>query len=709
MEIKFFNRELSWIEFNARILYNALRKDLPLMERIQFLSIVSSNFDEFFQVRVASVKGLYQSDPYETDVSGLTAETVLQQISARCHQIVKIQHDCLMNEIIPELEKNNLCYTLPKDWTKNQKNAIVEYFKKDVFPLLTPLRTDSREFFHISNLREYVGFLLKTKKEAKQEELCFSANKDEPKIVFMQIPSGIDRIVWLGSEENKEDKQKKQFTLLEDVIKYCADIIFAGFDVEDSIIFKVARDADFSVDEDSDGDFIEEMEKVLQKRQSSYVVQLICNTKSKVILDFLMKKLNLQESDVYNVSGIFNPSVLLGLRNTDEGQNLSFKKWHHYYPESFTKKTSMFDVIDQKDILLHVPYESYDPVVKFIEEAAIDKNVLSIKMTLYRTGNNSPIIKALEKAAANGKQVCVLVELKARFDEERNIAWATELEKAGVTVVYGFVNLKVHAKILMVIRKDEDTIKRYVHLSTGNYNPKTATLYSDLSLFTSNQEIAKDATVFFNLITGYSSGLSMKHLVIAPISLKDKILAMIQREIDNSTKEKSGLIIAKMNSLTHDEVINALYKASSKGVKVLLNVRGICMLVPGVEGMSENIKVVSIVDRYLEHSRIFYFKNNGKEELYLSSADWMTRNLERRVELMFPVLDKDIFNEVKEILNTYFEDNYSSHELEQNGNWKPSYSEKNKHFRSQEVLYKKYKRKFDSNMDIKKETFIVRR
>ena len=356
-----------------------------------------------------------------------------------------------------------------------------------------------------------------------------------------------------------------------------------------------------------------------------------------------------------------------------------------------------------------MPYESYDPVVKFISDAADDDNVLAIKMTLYRTGRDSPIISALEKAAQRGKQVVVLVELKARFDEERNIAWANELEQAGVTVIYGLVNLKVHAKILMVIRRESDTIRRYVHLATGNYNPKTARLYSDISLFTSNPVIANDATLFFNLVTGYSTLQNMNYLGMAPVTIKSRLLSMIQREIDRSTPENPGLIIAKMNSLTHEEVIAALYKASQAGVRVLLNIRGICMLVPGVKGLSENIRVVSIVDRYLEHSRIFYFQNGGAGELYCSSADWMSRNLDRRIELMFPILDKAAFADVKSILDTYFEDNTNSMELQQNGSWIPVEKGKNDDFQSQAELYKKYKRLNEKRPKNPDEQFKVRR
>ena len=405
-----------------------------------------------------------------------------------------------------------------------------------------------------------------------------------------------------------------------------------------------------------------------------------------------MEKLELAEDDIYPVDQIINPGDLMELRSADESGALSFESWEHFYPADLPEEEPYWDTLKLRDKILHVPYESYDPVVKFISDAADDDDVLAIKMTLYRTGRNSPIIDALERAAQRGKQVVVLVELKARFDEERNIAWANELEQAGVTVIYGLVNLKVHAKILMVIRRESDTIRRYVHLATGNYNTKTAKLYSDISLFTANPQIANDATLFFNLVTGYSTLQNMNCLSMAPVTIKSRLIAMINREIERSTSENPGLIIAKMNSLTHEEVISALYRASQAGVKVLLNIRGICMLVPGLEGLSENIRVVSIVDRYLEHSRIFYFQNGGTPELYCSSADWMNRNLDRRIELMFPILDKAAFEDVKSILDTYFADNTSAMELQANGSWTPvERGKKEEALRAQEVLYKKYK------------------
>lgn len=704
MESRFFNRELSWIEFNGRVLHQALRKELPLLERLQFLSIITSNFDEFFQVRVASAKRMQFSDPDKADVSGLKPKMVLKQISARCHQIIRTQHDCLKNDVLPAMAKKGICYVKPEDFSAAQSDFALNFFLNEVLPLLTPLRTDTEVFPHIGNLTENVAFLLKPISGIRNANEILKGSDDLPRISFVQIPSGIPQIVWLPSENGR-----KQFALTEEIIEQYGTHLFPGFAVEETLLFKIARDADFAVDEDSGRNFVDAMEEVLVQRQSSFPVMMACNQTSETITKFLMEKMELCEDDVYRIDGILNPGALMELRDIDDG-TMSFPEWQNFYSVNLPRDEYYWDTLKQHDVLLHVPYESYDPVVKFISDAADDPKVLAIKMTLYRTGKDSPIVAALERAARNGKQVVVLVELKARFDEERNIAWANQLENAGVTVIYGLVNLKVHAKIIMVMRRESETIRRYAHLATGNYNPRTAKIYSDLSLFTSNNEIVNDATLFFNLVTGYSTLQSMKQLGMAPVTLKSKILSMIQREIERSDPEHPGLIMAKMNALTHEEVIEALYKASQAGVKVLLNVRGVCMLVPGVKGLSENIKVVSIVDRYLEHSRIFYFQNGGDDEIYLSSADWMPRNLDRRIELMFPILDEKVFEEVKEILDVYFEDNENALALSENGTWSEIPVKNDEPLlRAQEVLYKKYKRRSESSVKTPKIEFEVRR
>lgn len=702
---RFFNRELSWIEFNARVLSEALRKDNPILERLNFLGIVSSNFSEFFQVRVASLKREDKLNPRQKDSSGLTPGAALKKISERCHEITKLQNKTLMEDIIPALAKEGLCYVKTSDFTNSQKNYTEGVFHHEIFPLLTPLRTDAETFPNISNMGFNVAFLLDIMPGVHRMNNELSPESDTNLLAIVPIPSSLPRVIFLPDSDGK-----RQFTLLDDIITLFGTELFQGYNVKESMIFKLARDADFAVDEESGDQFIQAMKEVLVKRQSSFPVALFCSTTGKRLLSIMKVKLSLSDRDIYPIEGILDPGSLMELASSEEAARLTYPEWPHFYPTGLPEDGSYWNSIRQHDILLNVPYESYEPVVRFVQNAAEDSEVMAIKMTLYRTGSNSPIVAALKKAAMNGKAVTVFVELKARFDEKRNISWAEELENAGATVIYGLVNLKVHAKICLVIRKESDGIRRYVHLSTGNYNPKTARLYQDLSIFTSDHEIALDATFFFNVVSGYSIVQSMHRLAMAPVNIKSRLLEMIEREIQQSTPDNPGLIIAKMNSLCHDKIIEALYRASAAGVKVMLNIRGICTLIPGVKGLSENIQVVSVVGRYLEHSRIFYFKNGGSEELYLSSADWMVRNLDKRIELMFPVLDKDVFKTVKESLLLYFEDNTHSHILQKDGSWQavhPAHGETA--VSVQEQLYQRYRKRYEANKSQPTAEFTVRR
>ncbi len=702
---KFFNRELSWIEFNARVLNEAGRNELPLFERLNFLAITSSNFDEFFQVRVFSVKRLEKKSPLVQDTSGFTPSAALRKISERSHQLIKTQDEILHSDILPALAKEGFVYVRPEKYSASQKTFTENYFKREIFPLLTPLRTDSPQYRNIGNLTTNVAFLLERMNGLHAKKNQLSPKENAPVLALCPIPSSIKNIIYLNNESGL-----KVFTLLEDIILFYGKELFPGYQIKESMIFRVNRDADMAVNEKEDKNFIQEMEKILVNRQSSYVVRMICTSSSQTIKNILKEKFSLSDQDIYEVKGITDISVLLPLTECEEAQKYTYPEWKHFYSSSLPKEGTYWDTIRQNDVLLNLPYESFDPIVKFIHDAAEDEKVLAIKMTLYRTGSNSPIIEALKNAAQKGKQVTVFVELKARFDEKRNIRWVQELEKSGVIVIYGVVNLKVHAKICLVVRKESDGMRRYVHLSTGNYNYKTGRLYQDLSLFTSNTEIANDATLFFNIISGYSALQQLHHLYMAPVTLKSRLLEMIDREIKLSSPQNPGHIVAKMNSLTQKEIISALYKASQVGVKIELNVRGICTLVPGIKGLSENIKVVSIVDRYLEHSRIFYFNNGGAEEIYLSSADWMDRNLDRRIELMFPLMDKKTSKLAKEILMLYFQDNTQSHVLQSNGMWKKIECEKKElPVRVQEVLYKKYMKKDEANHSSPKLEFVVRR
>ena len=701
MDMDFFNRELSWVEFNARVLDQGCNPTLPLLERLKFMSITSSNFDEFFMVRVAGLKEKARTMPDWKDLSGLTAKEQLAKISTRVHELKDIQMKVLNEEILPELAQQGIKYQSHSDYDFSQEQFTEILFNEEIYPLLTPLRADNIESHNlITNLKVHGAFLVKPIVENQEIPEAFLP-KEEESLVIVQIPTTLRRIIWLPSKN-----QQKYFTLIDDVLIKFVTKLFPGYTVMESMIFKAACDADFSVEEDK-SDFIEAMENVLVKRNLAKPVCLVCNTTSSKIQSLITERFGLTPEDVYSVKGIVDVSSLVDLCNIEGYQNLKFPTWKKASVQGIEAGKPFWDKIKREDIMLHVPYHSYDPVLQFINDAADDPDVLAIKMTLYRTSHQSQIAAALDRAARRGKQVTVFVELKARFDEKQNISWAAKLERAGAIVVHGIVNLKVHGKILLVVRREQTGVKRYVHFSTGNYNEKTANLYSDVSIFTSNYEIANDTTLFFNMISGYSAIQTMSRMSMAPINLKSKLLSMIEREIQNSSAEAPGLIMAKMNSLADEDIIKALYKANCKHVQILLNVRGICMLVPNKEGLSENIKVVSIIDRFLEHSRFYYFQNGGNEELYLSSADCMPRNLERRVEIMIPILQENIFTDIKENLKIYFKDSLNSYSLQSNGSWKKNSHEKK--ICAQEELYKKYRKKSSLEEKNSMQEFIVRR
>jgi polyphosphate kinase len=705
---KYINRELSWIEFNARVLNEARRADVPLLERIKFLAIVSSNFDEFFMVRIAGLKRAKNSNTEWKDIAGLTINEQLNKISVRIHELIKLQYETLSQEILPAMAKEGLVYVPAKDFTALEKQFLDSKFQEQIFPLLTPLRTDTTtELPHLSNLKLHAAFTLKPIIDMTTLPEAFRSHSNTPPLALVQIPTSVNRIVWLPITNNNTNKR---FTLLDDIITQFGTRLFPGYSIEQTLLFRVTNDAAFSVDEERDTDFIEAVKEVLQARKTSYPVRLVCNCTSPEIRDILVSKMNLTAQDVYEVDGLLDISTLAHVASIEGYSKLKFPIWKHYLHQGLEEKETLWDTIKERDILLHVPYESYDTVVQFINQAADDPKVLAIKMTLYRTSGESPIIKALERAARNAIQVTVFVELKARFDEQQNIDWATILQEAGVIVVHGIANLKVHAKMLLVVRREEQGIVRYVHLATGNYNDDTAKSYVDMSLFTANPQIGNDATLFFNMISGYSAIQTMKQLCIAPINMKTKLLSMINREAQHSTPETPGLIMAKMNSIGDKEIIDALYVASQKNVRILLNIRGICMLVPGIPGQSENITVCSIVGRYLEHTRIFYFQNGGNEEIYLSSADWLSRNLDRRIELMFPIQQEDLFKDVKETLTLYFSDNCRSHYLSNTEKWiARSPIETEDRISVQEFLNNKYKKIADT-ADLETHTeFTVRR
>ena len=656
--VALFNRELSWIEFNERVLGEGLRKDLPPLERLKYLSIVSSNLDEFFMVRVAAIKRIRESGS-GADPSGFNPNELLEKITGKVRSLLGRQFDALTHEVFPDCTLGGLTQLRPGEWSDSQRSYLESFFNREIYPILTPLRlNDEDPLPSIDNYSMYAAFLLE---DERSKEECFS---------MIRIPHIPERIIWLPRNEIVQN----YWAMMEDLVVTWAASLYPGYRIIENLVFKVNRDADFSVDERRDEDFIEAMAEVIEGRDSSMPVRLVYNPGSKKIRDCLARRLSLKDDDLFEVEGpinlkeIYEPLVAKGFDSLNE------KPWKVYSHPAFSLPAfpgdeSLWDRISQGDVLLHVPYQSFDPVIRLFQEAASDPAVAAIKTTLYRTSGDSPIVKALEQASLSGKHVTAVVELKARFDEERNISWANRLEKAGVIVVYGLARLKIHAKVTLVMRREYDKIKRYTHLSTGNYNDRTARVYEDMSLFTAREDIAYDAGLLFNVITGYSAGQSMAKLVMAPTSLKRRLLDLIAREMNRSSPESPGRIMAKMNALADPEIIRALYRASRAGVKVQLCVRGICQLIPGVKDLSENITVVSIIDHFLEHSRIYYFANGGAEELYLASADWMTRNLERRVELMFPVLQDDVKKTIFENLSAYFRDNCQAWLLNSKGVW----------------------------------------
>lgn len=696
----FFNRELSWVEFNARVLEEALDPEVPLLERWKFLTIVSSNFDEFFMVRVATLKRQVRKGDVVSCPSGLSPSKQLEKISARVHELFEELYDCLHDEIIPGLNENKLCLVRKNDYSDEQKKIAKIRFREGLFLSLTPVRVDPEKEFPFTNtLRLHILFQLSRSEEEGDNE------QEADQYAVVQIPPGLDRIQWLNEENGS-----RCFTLIEDIILDNAGTIFQGYKIIDYCYFRITRDADLSVDEEKDEDFLEAMEEVIVNRQYSVPVRIeIRRRASENLRQMIIRAVGVDEQEVYVVPSLLGLADLSKLAFLPDFEHLQDEKWKPVSVLDPASDLALWDILKQTDILLHHPYETFDPVTKLIKQASTDPDVLAIKMTLYRTSGNSPIVKALIDAAEGGKQVTVLVELKARFDEERNIEWAEKLQQAGAIVVYGIAHLKVHSKALMIVRKELEGVMRYVHLGTGNYNDKTAKLYTDIGLMTTQEALSFEVALFFNAVTGYSTVPQMTKLVMAPHYLKAKLVTCIRREAERSTKEYPGLIRAKMNSLADPDVIIELYKASRAGVKIELNVRGICMLVPGVKGLSENISVISIVDRFLEHSRIIYFDNQGQSEVYLSSADWMPRNLYKRVELMFPVEQPEIKEKCKHILSVYFRDNVKARLLQPDGRYIRKKHGDNDPFRCQEYFHREAVKADKEKRNSPEKEFTVRR
>ena len=668
----FINRELSWLEFNQRVLDQALYTKVPVLERLKFLAITASNLDEFFMVRVGGLQ-LQQAQGFEkADPSGATVSEQLNLIFERVNSIVRDQYECFLNAVEPTLAAEGLERISACNASVRHRESILRFFHEEIYPIVSPMDIDPESPFPIlANL----GL-----------NLCVrmaSGDSENPhRFAFIPLGKALSRFITLPSDRGYN------YALLEDVTSELVDQYYPGKRVDECVAFRVTRNADVSVREDSAADLMMGMEEVLHSRRMAGFVRLeIADSVSEPTLHFLQDKLGLRSRDVFKISGPLDLASMMYLTDMEGFPALRDTAWIPQRPTTIDPTQSMFKSIAENELLLCHPYESFEPVVRFIEEAAEDADVLAIKQVLYRTSRKSPIVAALKKAAERGKYVTAIVELKARFDEARNIEWARELERCGVQVIYGVRGLKTHAKICIVVRREPSGIVRYVHFGTGNYNEATARMYSDISYLTCNESLGRDASAFINAITGYSQPQPYDKLESAPLGLRKKLLALIQAETLNKRNGQKAYIVAKVNSLVDPDIIKALYEASQAGVVVRLNVRGICCLRPGVPGLSENISVVSVVDRFLEHARVLYFYHGGDDAVYISSADWMPRSFDRRVELLVPIEDMASKRRVMEILDTYFRDNQNSWSLGADGSYVRVQPEANQpKFRAQRFL-----------------------
>lgn len=676
----YLNRELSWIDFNERVLAEACSSSVPLLERLKFIGIVSSNFDEFFMVRVAGLQEFYKSGHPPADADDWPVETLLEAIVQKTRVLFDIQEAVLNTEILPQLKAHGFAYCKPEECSEAERRFLEDYFYRHLYPIITPQVSENEQALadSVANVRLHVGFLL-SGDAGKQDRLAIVPVPSAPRFVFLQ----------------SDTAKKVRFVLIDELIRYFGGAFFSGCRITGTGIFKINRSASMTVDDSSDDGFIEALEEVLIKRRYSFVVRMTSTHESPALVRRMSELFQLGEKDVYLSEAPIGLSSFAKITEIDGFKRLRNEKWKHFAHPAFPSNGTLWDSIKARDILLHVPYQSYKPVIRLLSDAAEDPAVTSIRMTLYRTSKSSPVVRALVDAAKQGKQVTVFVELKARFDEERNLGWVKRLQKHGVRVVYDLPHLKVHAKLLLIMRREAHGEQGYVHLSTGNYNDTTARLYADISLFTVNPRMIADAHIIFSRLCGKYTQEAPRYIITAPDALKRTLLGYIEREIDFARQHKPARIIAKMNSLSHPELIAAIYKASQAGVRIDLNVRGICMLIPGQRDISDNIRVVSIIDRYLEHSRIFYFENGGDPEWYLSSADWMPRNLERRVELLFPVLDKQNQKLLDYFFSMYFSDNIKAFEMQPDGSWhRKTLQQGQQPVRAQEALHRFFEHKY---------------
>ena len=671
----YLNRELSWLSFNDRVLEEATDPNNPLLEKLKFVAITSSNLDEFFMIRVAGLRHQKENGVTRKDIAGMTPEQQLQHISESAQHLVAKQY-MYLKKILNALELEGLYFVKPRDLTKGQLEWLRDYFEREIFPVVTPMAVDSSHPFpFLASKSLNLAMLLE-----KIERTGDDDNDIDVKTAIVPVPSVLSRIIALP--EDKGRKGCHDFVLLEDVIRHFAQQLFMGYDLLEAHAFRITRDADLYIDEEDAKDLVVEVERQLKKRQKGEAVRVEFERgTSRFMQRFITQSLNLVKNDLYEIDGPIDTTMYFRFCGIPGYDKLRYPEAHPYTPWSMIQshEKDIFSMIREKDMLVHLPYESFDEsVVNFVMSAATDPDVLAIKQTLYRVSSRSPIIWALEKAAQNGKQVTVLMEVKARFDEENNIHMARRLEKAGAHVIYGLVGLKTHSKCTLIIRREKDGIRRYVHVATGNYNASTAKLYTDLGIFTCSDTFGADASAFFNLLSGYSDPPVWDSFLVAPINLRERCVALIDREIQHVKNGENGHIIAKMNSLLDSRMVDKLYEASQAGVKIELIVRGICVLIPGIPGVSDNITVRSLVGRFLEHSRVFWFNNGGREELYIGSADWMPRNLNDRVELMIPVKDTDCMHRIKNMVLKELEDNQKAHIMQSNGAWVKMIASENK-------------------------------
>ena len=657
-----FNRELSWLEFNRRVLEEALDKSNPLLERLKFLSIYSTNLDEFFMIRVSGLKEQIAENVSELSPDGLSAGEQLREIREKLRPMLEEQMSCLRNEILPQLAENGITIWKYEGLSEEEKTRLNQYFLKNIFPILTPQAVDaSHPFPYVSNLSLNLGLMVEPDKSQSTGKLkrLFT----QPRFARIKLPPNVPRLIPL-------DESGTKFTMVGELVAANIHHLFPKMKTSKCYLFRVTRDADIELREDEAGDLLRTMEEELHRRRFSFAVRLeVSASMPEEMAQYLAGSIGLTAEDVYRIDGFLNIPDLMQLYGLNLPE-LKDKPISYVVPNILRSGTNVFDVLKKQDVLLHHPYTAYNTVTDFINAAADDEDVVAIKICLYRTGQDSPIVKALMRASENGKQVAALVELKARFDEENNIEWARRLENEGVHVIYGIRGLKTHSKVTLVVRREGESLKRYIHLATGNYNPTTSRIYTDIGLLTSNEEIGADATDLFNFLTGYSQQTEYRQLLVAPVSLREKTIQLIRREAEHKEIGKTAHIIIKINSLTDIEIIHELYKAAQAGVKIDLIIRGICMLRPEMKGLSENIRVISVVGRFLEHSRIFYFANGGNEEVYIGSADWMQRNLNRRVEVVVPIKDKDFRKYLKEkILLAYLQDSVNSQILRADGTY----------------------------------------